>query len=233
MSDQSPQKSTNRAVRYTALIGALVGALFARPIIRPWLDKHPSAFSFATGWPMLASFVPWIAFTIYWEIAAKDSAPVLKAESHFSRGIHVVLANAALLFIFFPIRGLNQHFLPDLLVLKLGGIALELAGIALAIWARRILGRNWSGEITIKEDHQLVRGGPYGTIRHPIYTALLTMYLGTAIVSGQMHALIGLAIGTLAYLRKARMEETNLGNAFGEKYTAYREDTWALIPRVY
>jgi protein-S-isoprenylcysteine O-methyltransferase Ste14 len=233
MSDQSPTKSTNHAVRYAALIATLLGALFARPFIKPWLDKHTAAFSAGSDWVMLASFVPWIAFSIYWEIAAKDSAPAIKAESQFSRGVHVVLANAALLLIFFPIRGLNQRFLPDLLVLKLAGIALEFAGIALAIWARRILGRNWSGEITIKEDHELVRGGPYGTVRHPIYTALLTMYLGTAIVSGPMHALVGLAIGILAYLRKARMEETNLANAFGEKYTAYREDTWALIPRVY
>ena len=233
MPDQLPAKSTNQAVRYAAFIGALVGAFVARPVIKPWIDQHGSAFLPSTSWPTLASFVPWVIFSIYWEIAAKNSAPAIKSESRFSRGIHVVLTNVALLLMIVPIRGLNQRFLPDLLILKLAGLAVECAGLALAIWARRILGRNWSGEITIKADHELVRTGPYGVIRHPIYTALLAMYLGTAIVSGRMHALLGVAVGIIAYLRKTRMEEANLVTAFGEKYSAYRKDTWALVPGLY
>ena len=232
MPGQPPAKTSNHAVRYSALIGAFVGAFLARPVLKPWLDRHLT-FTPTQNWPALVSFVPWVIFSLYWEIAAKNSAPAIKSESRFSRGIHVVLANAALLLIFFPIRSLNQRFLPDSLFLKLAGIALEFAGVALAIWARRILGRNWSGEITIKQDHELVRTGPYGVVRHPIYTALLIMYLGSVIVSGHVHALVGFAVGILAYLRKTRMEEANLITAFGEKYRAYREDTWALIPRVY
>jgi protein-S-isoprenylcysteine O-methyltransferase Ste14 len=232
MPDHVPAKNSNQAVRYAALIGALVGALFARPVIKPWFDRHIS-FTPLENWPTLASFVPWIIFSIYWEIAAKNSAPAIKSETRFSRGIHVVLANAALLLIFFPVRGLNQRFLPDLLFIKVFGLAIECAGIALAVWARRILGRNWSGEITIKKDHELVRSGPYAIVRHPIYTALLAMYAGTAIVSGRMHALVGLALGILAYLRKARMEDSNLANAFGEKYDAWRQQTSALLPGIY
>ena len=232
MPDQSPAKSTNHAVRYAAFFGALVGAFLARPVLKPWFERHIT-FTPVENWPALASFVPWVIFSLYWEIAAKNSAPAIKSESRFSRGIHVVLANAALLLIFFPIGLFNQRFLPDNLFIKLAGIVLEFAGVALAIWARRVLGRNWSGEITIKQDHELVRTGPYGIVRHPIYTALLTMYVGSVIVSGQVHALIGLAIGILAYLRKTRMEEANLAIAFGEKYRAYREDTWTLVPGVY
>jgi protein-S-isoprenylcysteine O-methyltransferase Ste14 len=233
MSGPTPAKSTNKAVRYAAFIGALVGTFFARPVIRPWLLRHESAFSIASTWPSIASFVPWVIFSLYWEIAAKNSAPAIKSESRFSRGIHVTLTNLALLLVIFPIPGLNQRFLPDLLIIKLAGLAAECAGLALAIWARRILGRNWSGEITIKADHELIRSGPYGIIRHPIYTALLAMYAGTAIVSGRMHGLLGLVVGIIAYLRKTRMEEANLVAAFGEKYDAYRKDTWALIPRIY
>jgi len=233
MHDKPPAKSTNKAVLCAALISAPIGALLARPVIKPWIDRHASAFLPASGWPILASFVPWVIFSLYWEVAAKNSAPVIKSESRFSRGIHVVLANAALLLMLIPIRGLNQRFLPDLLILKLAGLAVECAGLALAIWARRILGRNWSGEITIKADHELVRTGPYGVVRHPIYTALLAMYLGTAIVSGQIRALLGIALAIIAYLRKARMEETNLATNFGEEYSAYREETWALVPGLY
>jgi protein-S-isoprenylcysteine O-methyltransferase Ste14 len=235
MADQplNQQKKTNQAVLYSALIGALVGALLARPVIKPWIDAHQSGLSLRNNWPTLASMVPWVLFSIYWEIAAKNSSPAVSSESKFSRAVHVVLGNAALLAMIVQIPGLNQRFLPDIMIVKLVGLAAECAGLALAIWARRVLGRNWSGEITIKADHELIRSGPYGVVRHPIYTALLAMYTGTAIVSGQLHALVGLAIGIFAYLRKTRLEEANLVNAFGEKYGAYRADTWALVPGVF
>jgi isoprenylcysteine carboxyl methyltransferase (ICMT) family protein YpbQ len=229
----NPRTKTNQVILYAALAGALVGARLARPVIKPWIDAHISDFSPAHSWPILVSFVPWILFSLYWEIEAKNSAPAVSSESKWSRAVHVVLANAALLLMLVPIRGLNQRFLPEALIVKLSGLALECAGLALAIWARRVLGRNWSGEITIKADHELVRSGPYGRVRHPIYTALLAMYAGTAIVSGQMHALVGLLLAVIAYLRKSRMEETNLAKAFGEQYVAYRDETWALVPGIY
>jgi len=56
-------------------------------------------------------------------------------------------------------------------------------------------------------DHELVRTGPYRLLRHPIYTAMLGMFLGTAIASSQFHALLGLAILVVAYLRKTRLED--------------------------
>lgn len=226
-------KSRFQAMKYAALAGALVGALMARPVIRPWINAHVSGFSAAQSWPVIASYVPWVLFSIYWEIESKNSAPAVRSESKLSRGVHALLTNVALLLMILPIHGLNHRFLPDVLILKLAGLTAECAGLALAIWARRVLGRNWSGEITIKSDHELVRSGPYARVRHPIYTALLAMYAGTAIVSGEMHSLVGLAIGIIAYLRKTRLEEANLVNAFGEKYNAYRNDTSALVPGIY
>ena len=224
-------KDSRESMTIALLVGALVGALLARPVIRPWLETHTSHS--ITDWFWLASLIPWVAFSLYWEIKAKNSAPAVKSESKASRSVHVVLTNAALLLIIVPIRSLDQRFLPNAMTVKFIGLALECAGLALAIWARRVLGRNWSGEITIKEDHELVRTGPYARVRHPIYTALLAMYVGTAIVSGQVHALIGLLLGIIAYLRKTRMEETNLMNAFGTRYNEYREDTWAIVPGLY
>jgi len=216
-------------MQIAAMIGAVIGALFARPVIRPWLAPHLTQISPIT----LISLIPWVLFSLYWEIEAKNSAPALSSESKTARMVHVVLSNIAVVLIILPIRGLNQRFEPDALPIKVAGLAAECAGLALAIWARRVLGRNWSGEITIKEDHELVRSGPYKLIRHPIYTALLVMCAGTAIVSGQMHALAGLALAILAYLRKTRLEETNLVNAFGTRYSQYREDTWALLPGIF
>ena len=235
MPDQppGPKKPSDwrRTMGISAAIGALIGAFLARPVLRPWLLAHTSDFKIG-AW-LLASFVPWIGFSLYWEMQAKNSAPAVSSESKASRSVHVVLTNLALLLIIVPFRPLTQRFLPDLLFVKIAGLILECAGLSLAIWARRILGRNWSGEITIKEDHELVRSGPYATVRHPIYTALLVMYAGTAIVSGQIHALLGLLLAIIAYLRKTRMEEANLVNAFGTRYDQYREETWAIVPGLY
>ena len=100
-------------------------------------------------------------------------------------------------------------------------------------WARRHLGQNWSGEITIKVDHQLIHSGPYGLLRHPIYTGLLAMYAGTALVTGEWLAIIGLAMSVFAYWRKIRLEEANLKAAFGADYDVYRRETWALVPGLY
>ena len=232
MQDESKPAKNWEAVKIAALIGALIGALFARPIIKPWLDAHRSGYTLK-DWPILVSFLPWVAFSMYWEWQSKNSAPALRSESKASRAVHVTLANLALILIFWPSKSLSQPFLPDVLIVKIFGIAVEAGGVALAIWARRILGRNWSGEITIKEEHELIRTGPYATVRHPIYSGLLAMYAGTAMVSGQMHALLGLLLGIVAYLRKTAMEEENLVNAFGGKYDVYRQETSALVPGVY
>jgi protein-S-isoprenylcysteine O-methyltransferase Ste14 len=210
----------------------LLGVLLARPVLKPWLNSLGPGLRL-NDWPLFASFVPWIAFSLYWEIQSKNSAPAVSSESKASRSVHLILTNLALLLIIFPIRSLSRHILPDALMVKLIGLAFECAGVTLAIWARRILGRNWSGEITIKKDHELIRSGPYRSVRHPIYSGLLLMYTGTATVSGQTHALIGLLLAIIAYLRKTRMEEANLVNAFGTRYGDYREETWAIIPGIY
>ena len=113
------------------------------------------------------------------------------------------------------------------------GLAVETAGLFLAIWARRALGRNWSGEISIKFEHELIRIGPYRKLRHPIYTGLLAMYAGAALVTGEWLAIIGLAMALLAYGRKIGLEEVNLNAAFGAEYEAYRRESWALLPGLF
>jgi protein-S-isoprenylcysteine O-methyltransferase Ste14 len=180
----------------------------------------------------LVAAVPWVLFSLYWETAAKNSAAAKSSEGKVSRGIHVLLANVALLLEIAPIRGLGR-VLPVSYVTMAAGAAVETMGLFLAIWARRTLGRNWSGEISIKVEHELIRSGPYKLMRHPIYTALLTMYLGAAIVTGTWLAIVGLAMAGFAYCRKIRLEEANLDVAFGAEYDAYRRETWALVPGLF
>ena len=67
-------------------------------------------------------------------------------------------------------------------------------------------------------------------VRHPIYTAMFLMYVGTSLVSGEVHALVALAILAVAYWRKIRLEERALATALGPAYDTYRRRTSALIP---
>jgi protein-S-isoprenylcysteine O-methyltransferase Ste14 len=184
-------------------------------------------------WPLWVSGAVWVLFSIYWEIAAKNAAHEKSSEPSASRGLHVFMANVALLLLYVPVPGLTRRYLPTPQVFVPIGLTIEVCGLLLAIWARRHLGRNWSGRITIKVDHELVKSGPYRLVRHPIYTALLSMYGGTALVSGEWHALLGFVLAVLAYWRKIRMEEENLAVAFGAAWGDYRRSTWSLVPGLF
>lgn len=223
-------------VLWAAAGGAVIGALATR-----LADPHRLAafFSIATDRELMnyrgflfAAVAGWALFGFYWDLAAKNAAAATKSESRHSRAIHVFLANAALLLEIAPVRGLGR-LLPVSAFIMSAGLAVEAIGLLIAIWARRHLGRNWSGEISIKEEHELIRSGPYGLLRHPIYTGLLAMYLGVALVTGERLAAIGFALAVFAYWRKIRLEEANLETAFGSDYAAYRRATWSVIPGVY
>ena len=214
--------------------GAVIGALAVRfggnvstsfPAFA--LDK-----ALLTHHRYLFPVIPWMLFSAYWELAAKGAAAAQSSESKASRGFHVLLANLAVLLEIVPIRGLGR-FLPLTFLSMAAGLVVELLGLFLAIWARRALGRNWSGEISIKVEHQLIRSGPYQRLRHPIYTGLLAMYVGAAVANGTWLAIIGVAMAGFAYWRKIRLEEKNLDVAFGAEYEAYRRETWALVPGVF
>jgi protein-S-isoprenylcysteine O-methyltransferase Ste14 len=182
-------------------------------------------------WPLSVSVVLWISFIAYWNAAAKNAAPTKSAESVASRQTHVRMMNGAFLLLIIPV--LRGRFLPDALVVVVVGLAIQIAAGALGLWARRHLGRNWSGAITIAQDHQLVRTGPYRVLRHPIYTAMIGMFLGSAIAIGEWHALLGAVLIVIAYARKIPLEEASLRGVFGPAYDDYRKSSWGLIPGLY
>ena len=110
------------------------------------------------------------------------------------------------------------------------GVFLMLAGFALSIWARLVLGRNWSATVTLKQDHELIARGPYRLVRHPIYSGLLLACVGTALPREDLRAVAALALILLSFLRKAGIEEVKLSQYFGPAYREYKQRTKALIP---
>ena len=105
------------------------------------------------------------------------------------------------------------------------------AGLSVALWARAALGRNWSGAVVLKEQHDLIDRGPYAFVRHPIYTGVLLMVLGTVTVSGTRAGVIVFATMVAGLIVKARSEERLLTTHFPELYPRYRARVRArLIP---
>jgi protein-S-isoprenylcysteine O-methyltransferase Ste14 len=103
-------------------------------------------------------------------------------------------------------------------------------GLALAIWARLVLGRNWSGVVTLKEDHEMVRWGPYRFVRHPIYTGLQSMFLGTAIAFGHLAGFIGVALVFVSFWIKLNQEERLMLKQFPNDYPDYQRRVKRIIP---
>ena len=187
----------------------------------------------AEAWPLWISGLLWIAFIVYWSAAAASAGATKSAESGASRRVHTRMLNGAFLLLFLPLPLLGRRFLPVSSLVVPAGLTLQTAFFLLALWARRHLGRNWSGAVSTKIGHQLVRSGPYRIVRHPIYTAMLGMFAGAAVVSGQLHALLAVLLVSVAYGRKIPLEERVLRDEFGPAYDDYARDSWALVPFLY
>ena len=180
--------------------------------------------------PLLAL---WLAWLVYWLAAARNVKPAQRRESGANRLLTIALTIPVAVFL--ALRGpwphwLGARFLPDTMIVYWLGLLTVIAGLAFAIWARVYLGRNWSGIVTVKENHELVRGGPYAIVRHPIYTGLLLAILGTAIVFGEWRGLLALCFLTIAFLFKLRREERFMEESFPDTYPSYRAQVPALIP---
>ncbi|GLQ47329.1 protein-S-isoprenylcysteine methyltransferase [Dyella lipolytica] len=179
----------------------------------------------------------WLLWLMYWGISAANVKQAVRVESPLSRFGKYSLPLIVAVLLMMNTGWLNgtvlrERFMPaDEWVVWLGFI-LTLAGLAFACWARVILGRNWSGVVQLKQDHELIVRGPYSIVRHPIYTGLLLAFLGSALAIGEWRGLLATAIVAASFWRKLRMEERWLCELFGEQYRAYMQRVKALVPWV-
>jgi protein-S-isoprenylcysteine O-methyltransferase Ste14 len=127
---------------------------------------------------------------------------------------------------------LGWRVVPESGASERAALAMAIAGIGIAIWARFCIGRNWSAIVELKQGHTLVRRGPYRVVRHPIYAGLLLAMLGSALGCGELGALLGVVLGFAGWLAKARLEESFLVTQFPEAYGEYRQKVKTLIPFV-
>ena len=133
----------------------------------------------------------------------------------------------------FPYEWLFVRFTPQAATIAYTALLLTVAGCGFAIWARLTLGRNWSGRVTVKDDHELVTRGPYALARHPIYTGLLVAVAGTALAIGQWRGIVAVIVILLAFVLKMAQEEKMMMQTFPAAYPAYRQRVKALIPGIF
>lgn len=112
------------------------------------------------------------------------------------------------------------------------GVTLLVSSTAFALWARITLGAMWSADTVAKEGHELRTRGPYGVTRHPIYTGILGMLLGTALLLGAGSALMVLPMGLAFFAVKIRAEERLMLQSFPDDYPRYRRQVPQLVPLV-
>ncbi len=116
--------------------------------------------------------------------------------------------------------------------LRLFGVFLSFGGILTLVLTHRALGIHWSTTLQFKEDHSLITTGPYGFIRHPMYTSLHIIFIGLAIVSSFWPLWILVLLMTVFFVRIARIEEDMMIDEFGDEYVSYIERTGRYLPKL-
>ena len=158
----------------------------------------------------------------------------MTAESLSARARHLFLEITGFVLLFggfMEIGVLGERVFHRTFATLVTAVALTWIGIALAMWARWHLGQYWSGRITLKEDHQLIRTGPYAHFRHPIYSGIILAAIGTALAIDEWRGIAGVAVVVLAYLIKGKKEESVLAAQFGEEFKEHCRHTGFLIPK--
>ena len=175
----------------------------------------------------------WAAWLLYWLAMARSNKRTVERGGFVGYRLVAVLVVIALVEVG---RLLHVHPQSRLwqssLALGIVGDCLVLAGAAFTVWARVTLGRNWSAEVTFKQDHELIESGPYALVRHPIYTGLILMALGTAITYGRAIGFVLLLALCGGLWWKATQEERIMSRHFPEAYAGYKARVRAIVPFV-
>jgi len=187
---------------------------------------------------MLHSIIPglWLLFVVYWLISARSAKRSVGGRMKWMQ-IAIRAGMVALVVIALSSATLRhglrvaQAYQADHALLAVTGIILVILGIGLAVWARIELGRNWGIPMSQREDPELVTGGPYAHLRHPIYSGLILGMIGSAIGHSVVWMLPLVLFGAY-FIYSARREEEFMCRQFPDSYPAYMQRTYMLVPHV-
>ncbi|HLI72912.1 MAG TPA: isoprenylcysteine carboxylmethyltransferase family protein [Acidimicrobiales bacterium] len=174
--------------------------------------------------------VVWVVFWLYW-LAASFGAKATQTRSRSSAMIRILIV---IIVITAARAGLFKGHTAtiDNPWLEGFGLAVFLAGLGLAVWARAYLGRNWGMPMSEKVDPELVTTGPYRFVRHPIYSGIILAMIGTT-MAVTLYWLGGVVLLGGYFVYSATVEERNMELLFPDAYGAYKRRTKMLIPFVF
>ena len=170
--------------------------------------------------------VCWVAFWVYWLAA---STGVKAGQTRWTRFAGIRVGVILVILLLLRVRAFKGHVVTNNLWLQGIGLAVFLMGLALAIWARVHLGRNWGMPMSQKVDPELVTAGPYGSIRHPIYSGIILAMIGTTIAVS-LYWLVAVVVIGAYFLYSAIVEERSMARLFPDSYPQYKRSTKMLIP---
>lgn len=176
-----------------------------------------------------AILVAWAAFWVYWIAVSVDVKPGSMRWGRFA-GVRLAIVVLALALV--RAGTFRQASVTGDPWLQGTGVFVFLSGLATALWARRYLGRNWGTPMSQKVDPELVTGGPYGKVRHPIYSGIILAMVGTAIAVSWYWMIVAAVMGAY-FVYSATVEERYMTGLFPEEYPAYKASTKMLIPFVF
>jgi protein-S-isoprenylcysteine O-methyltransferase Ste14 len=171
-------------------------------------------------------FAVWVVFWIYWLAA---SVGVKAGQTRWTRfaGIRIGLILIVLLLV--RVRAFKTHVTTTDPWLEGIGLAVFLLGLALAVWARVYLGRNWGMPMSQKVDPELVTTGPYRKVRHPIYSGIILAMIGT-MIAVSLYWLVAVIVIGVYFIYSATVEERYIAERFPDSYPGYKRSTKMLIP---
>jgi protein-S-isoprenylcysteine O-methyltransferase Ste14 len=174
----------------------------------------------------------WALWSLTWAILSRGVKPMLRGDSWADWLIREVpyVAGLALLALPAPPGFLSHRVVPTGDEIAPVLILLTVCGLGLTLWARHVLGGNWSNVVVLRENHELITDGPYMLVRHPIYSGLLLAAIAWALAGGTVMALAGLGLVGFCLAAQIRDEERLMQAAFGATYTRYRAAVPALLP---
>jgi len=174
----------------------------------------------------------WLIYIVYWIGSARRLKPVVERQSWSSIVAHRSPIMLGIFLLVAPrLSPLLRHALtPHTDFAAAIGAVVCLLGLTVAIWSRRTLAGNWSATVTFKQGHELVQTGPYRFVRHPIYTGILLMILGSVIGAGRLQSWLGFLIVCVGFWIKLKQEESLMLRRFPDQYPAYRTRVEALVP---
>jgi protein-S-isoprenylcysteine O-methyltransferase Ste14 len=175
----------------------------------------------------------WVAWLLYWLVMATATKRTVERGGLIAyRMVAIVIVVGYVAVTRLLDVSANAQLWQTALALGFVSLCLVLAGAAFTVWARITLGRNWSVEVTFKQEHELIESGPYALARHPIYTGLIVMALGTAIDLGRAFGFVVLVALCCMFWLKAREEECMMDTHFPDAYAEYKARVHAIVPFV-